>query len=269
MKPDTKGAILVSLVLIGLVLYSATGYWRASSVSPPRQGASAAQQQQADGQGAGENPGTNEQAANPQNQESDKTGAVQQRPKATKAEWAIAALTAVIIWIAFQHGRIMQSQIAQTQQTLELMRRDQRPWISIARTESKSGGFPSANRFQVELVNTGKTPALKVSIGIAMKRAAKEVFDAAAYSRDPSNFMEVARDIVIPPSGQRTLSVHPKAHLDTSYMDGLVESGELIFLIIRIRYSDTADTQYGTDHGGSWHPISGSFRVDLGLDDMY
>jgi hypothetical protein len=95
-----------------------------------------------------------------------------QRPPATRADWVIASVTVALLAVAVVQGiamvkqnDIMQSQMAQTDKQLDLVKREQRAWLATSAAPLNQSPDNTTLDWRMSVRNVGQTPAtIKYSV---------------------------------------------------------------------------------------------------------
>jgi hypothetical protein len=132
--------------------------------------------------------------------------------------------------------------------TIEQFRQEQRAWVGATYVSSiviKAGEMPT---FQVEVVNTGKTPALHVRFTTSgTSRPAGEKIKFVYPG--PANGPQINSNVVLQPTGRYYLGVggKPPAQPVTDHQVDVIKSGENWFWVYgKIVYDDTAARTHHT-----------------------
>jgi hypothetical protein len=165
---------------------------------------------------------------------------------------ALAFIAAVQWWVTYHQ--------------LETSRLDQRPWLSLESIHWDASDYQN-DVLVIVAKNTGRSPAQKVSLDMAVTWAEPGTFDSEAYARNPANFERMFEGIVIPPGGVRSATL--KNAYDCARPKFPTMTACELYLILRYQYTDLAHTPYGTGHCCYWNASAKIFPVYGPLARMY
>jgi hypothetical protein len=150
--------------------------------------------------------------------------------------------------------------------SIEMSRRDQRAWIGL--TELNAKWRDAANKpvyvkegetytVEVVIVNSGRTPALKVSIATEIVgRAAEENFVPPSYKNVKRQSLGVLQ-----PQGKFTIPLTSNGALNASAIESLRNGSQILYLYGEIQYGDVFGISHRTTYCSTLAPTFDLFRV--------
>lgn len=184
----------------------------------------------------------------------------------------VLAIVAMVQWWT-THGQLRQARTAshQTDQMVEQMRLEQRPWVGISKPNIHVPDDPGdVFRLEYVLRNSGKTPAMEIGMAVTGVTTTPGPH-AAAFARENALVTDstVVGMAIIAPGGEvKKVTSYKLSGLTPEILAGIKDGRYRHIMCGVFKYTSTGDAEYSTGFMFTLH-TDGQVIVEGGPEDNY